>query len=203
MIKRSIVFVAIFALSALAVAAQDKVVTPNFSGTWTLDVQRSQLGERNNIESQELTVKQTDKTFDIATSTKRTQPPAVTPGGMPAGRDPGKGGWGSGMGAGRSGGAFGGGDTPATYSLDGKDTKSEMQGPMGPIPVTLNAKFDGAKLNLSRSSSFTTARGEMTMSTKETWEILSDGKTLRVDSERTSMRGTESTIRIYTRKDQK
>jgi hypothetical protein len=200
--KRNFVLLAIFALSAMSAAAQDKAT--NFAGTWNLDVAKSQLGERNNIESQVMTVTQTAATLKVETATKRTAPQTVNPGGMPAGTEPGKPRMGGGQGGGMGGGRFGGGDTPWTYGLDGKDTKGEMQGPMGAMPVTMNAKFDGPKLNLSRSSTFNSpSGGEVTMTNKETWDLSADGKTLTVNGERTSMRGTETTTKVFTKKDQK
>jgi hypothetical protein len=191
--KRIIFLTAAFALFTMAAAAQDKAKTPNFAGVWTLDVPHSQLGERERIESQTLTVSQTAATLNATTSTKRMAPPAVTPGGQPAGSEPGRTRMGGGGGMGR----MGAGDTPWTYSLDGKDTKSETQGPMGAMPVTLNAKFDGPKLNITRTSTFTTPNGDRTMTTRETWQLSDDGKTLTITAERTSMRGNESSTRVY------
>ncbi len=193
--KRNFLLLAIFALFAVAASAQDKATAmPNFGGTWELNVAKSQLGERNNIESQTLTVTQTATTLKVETATKRTPPP-VTPGATENG----------GRGRPMGGGRFGGGDTPWTYGLEGKDTKGEMSGPMGPLPITLSAKSDGGKLYLSRSSSFPGPDGsEVTMTNKETWSLSADGKTLTINAERTSsMRGTDSTTRVYAKKDQK
>ncbi len=197
--KRNLVLTAIFALFAMSVAAQEKATTPNFSGSWNLDVAKSQLGDRNNIESQVMTVTQTATTLKVETATKRTPPQMINPGGMPAGTEPGK----RRMGGGGMGGGRLGGDVPWTYGLEGKETKGEMSGPMGAMPVSLNAKFDGTKLNLSRSSTFNGPDGEFTMANKETWALSADGKTLTVNAERSSMRGTESTVKVYTKKDQK
>jgi hypothetical protein len=199
--KRFFLFVAVLALAALSVAAQGNAAPPpNFSGTWTLDVTKSQLGERNNIESQTLTVKQTATDIKVDTATKRTAPPTMPNSSAPPAGKPGFGGGSSGS---AIGGRIGGGDTPWTYSLEGKESKGEMSGPMGAIPVSLNAKFNDQSLDLSRSFTMTTPRGEMTNSTKETWQLSKDGKTLTINSERTTMRGTESTVRVYTKKDQK
>lgn len=171
---------AVLCLFAMAALAQ---TTPNFSGTWTLDVKNSKLGDRNNIESQTLTVTQTDKDIKIETATKRTPPPA--------------GGGGGGFGGGR----MGGGDQPATYTLDGKDVKSEIT--MGPntVPVTLNGKWDGSKLVLTRTTSFTNPQsGEaMTSVTKQTLELSADGKTLTITTDSTSPRGNNTTTRVFTK----
>lgn len=197
--NRIFLLTAIVACLAFAAAAQDSVQpvkTPDFSGAWTLDVHRSQLGERNNIESQTMKVTQSETEIKIETSTKRGAPAGIMPGGAAMG------GRGKPSGTGTvsvRGGAFGGGDSPVTFSLAGKETTTEVAGPMGPMPVTLTAKVNGAKLHTVSSRTFNGPSGEVKMTTEETWEILTDGKTLRVDSLRTSPRGTESTVRIYTR----
>lgn len=204
--KRNFVLFAIVALFVVSASAQKNkaATTPNFSGTWNLDVAKSQLGGRNSIESQVMTVTQNATTLKVETSTTRTPPPTVNPGGITAGTDPGKPRLGAGGMGGMGGGRFGGGDTPWTYGLEGKDTKGEMSGPMGPIPVTLSAKFEGGKLYLSRSSSFPGPDGnEVTMTNKETWSLSADGKTLTINAERTSMRGTENTTKVFAKKDQK
>jgi hypothetical protein len=85
--KRNFVLIAVFALFTLSAAAQEKAKTPDFGGTWNLDVAKSQLGDRNSIESQVMTVTQTATTFKVETSTKRTPPQTVNPGGMPAGSE--------------------------------------------------------------------------------------------------------------------
>ena len=180
MIKTIVITLAI-CLSVVGVYAQKS----DFSGKWTLDVAKSKLGERNNIESQTITVAQTDKDIKIETATKRT-PPAG--GGAPGG---GGGGGGGGM-MGRSG------DGAATYVLDGKDAKSEVAGPGGAmVPVTTNAKVEGGKIVLSRSSTFNGPNGAISTSSKETWELSADGKTLTISSERTTPRGTDSTTRVF------
>ena len=168
-----------------SVSAQDKVT--NFGGTWTLDVAKSKLDERARIESQTLTVTQTDKDIKVETATKRIPMPEGYQGG-PAG------------GMARGGGMMGGGDMPTTYALDGKETKTEVQGPMGAMPVTLKAKFDGGKLHLSRSSTMSGPMGEMTMMTKEVWELSTDGKTLTVNTTRNTPRGTDTTTRVFAKK---
>jgi len=176
---------------AFAVSAQDKVT--NFSGTWTLDVSKSKLDDHARIESQTLTVTQTDKDLKVETVTKHAPPPADK-------QDGGKmGGGGGRMGGGRMGGMMGG-DGTTTYSLDGKETKTEISGPMGSMQVSLKAKFDGGKLKLTRNSTFSGPMGDVSISSKETWELSSNGSTLTVNSERTSPRGTNSSTMVHTKK---
>ena len=178
--KRNIVVAAIMSLFVLSIAVSAQKA-PNFSGTWNLDVSKSKLGDRNNIESQIMSVTQTAADIKVSTTTKRTPPPA----GAPAG------------GGGRPGG--GGGDNTMTYTLDGKATivQQDMRGTS--VPVTLTGKWDGTNLNLSRSFTITTPNGEFASSSKETWMLGADGSSLTVNRDSTGRNGTNSTTMVYTR----
>lgn len=212
--KRNIILASVFSLFvfAMSAAAQNKSV--DFSGTWALDVSKSKLGDRNMIESQTLTVTQTDKDIKVETATKRLSRPADSVQGekmppmpsanapqgerMPPPADAPQGGR---MGGGRMGGGMmGGRDETVTFSLDGKETKTEMPGPMGSIPVSLKAKFDAVKLKLSRNSTMNGPMGEMTISSNETWELSADGKTLTINVDRSGPRGNETATKVFTRK---
>ena len=183
--KKVLFLTAFVCLMALSAFAQDKKAT-DFSGTWTLDASKSKLDERARIESLTLTVTQTDKDIKVETATKRLPPPEGT-------------GTGQGGGMGRGGG-FGGGDGVTTYTLDGKETSTEVEGRMGKVPVKLKAELDGGKLKLSRSSTFNTQMGEITTTTKETWSLSEDGKTLTVKRDMESPRGTNSSEMVFTKK---
>jgi hypothetical protein len=50
---------------------------------------------------------------------------------------------------------------------------------------------------LSNARTFNTPNGEMTMTTKETWELSGDGKTLTIVTERNTPRGTDTTTRVF------
>lgn len=177
--KKHLVLAGIMALSLFAISATAQKTT-NFSGTWTLDVSKSKLGDRNNIESQTMTVTQTATDIKVETATKRTAPPAGGQGG----------------GGGRMGGGMGG-DTPMTYTLDGKEVKTEMQGQGGTMTMTTKAKLDGAKFSITRSVS--TPMGDRTSS--ETWELSTDGATLNVESKRPNRDGgTDTTTKVFTKK---
>lgn len=184
--KKNLLFTAVAVLFAMSVSVSAQK-SGSFSGTWTLDVSKSKLGDRNNIESQTLTVAQTDKDIRVAAQTKRSAPPAGAPGG--------------GGGGGRMGGPGGpGGESSTTYNLDGKEVTIEQETPMGKVPVKMSGKADGAKLKLASSRTFNGPNGEITTTTKETWSLSDDGNTLTVEREMTSPRGTNSTTSVYTRK---
>jgi hypothetical protein len=181
--KKTLFAAALCCMLSIAAFAQAK--TADFSGTWTLDVSKSKLDERARIESMTLTVAQTAK--DIKVDTKTTRAP----------RPEGAGG-GGGMGGGRGG--FGGGDTSFTYTLDGKATAIQQETPMGTVPVSLTGKLDGGTLNLASSRTFNGPNGEITSTTKDTWTLSPDGKTLTVVRESTSPRGTNSSTMVFVKK---
>lgn len=176
--KKLLFLTAAVCLFSVAAFAQDKKA--NYSGTWTLDVSKSKLGDRNSIESQTLTVTQTATDIKVETATKRAAPPAGAGGGGGMGR----------------GGGFGG-DGTTTYALDGKEVKSEVQGQGGSMGVTTKAKLDGGKFMVTRS--VTTPMGDRVSS--ESWELSADGNTLTVTSQRPNRDGgTDTTTKVFTKK---
>lgn len=177
--KRNLVLAAIFSLFVLALSASAQ--SADFSGTWALDVSKSKLGDRNMIAEQTLTVAQTAKDITITPKTKRNPPPDGMGGG----------------GGGQGRGGFGGGDAVTKYTLDGSETIVEMDSPMGKVPVKFTGKADGGKLILNSSRTMNGQMGEITITTKETWELSSDGKTLTINTERNTPRGTDSTTRVF------
>jgi hypothetical protein len=179
---RKLLFMAI-AVCALAVASFAQKA--DYSGTWKLDLEKSTFSGPARIESMTLTVAQTDKDIKVDTVTKRAAPPADAPGGGAPGG-----------GAGRGG--RGGGDASVTYALDGKETKVEVDTPRGKVPVNYkgSAETDGS-LKLSTSRTVNGPQGEVTMTTKETWKLSADGKTLTVDRESTSPRGHQTSTLVF------
>lgn len=168
----------VFSTAALAQKAA------NYSGTWNLDLAKSKLDDRmRNVESMTWTVAQTDAELKITTATKRQAPPADAPA-RPGG------------GMGRGGGF---GDSTTSYDLSGKESKIEIDGPNGKMPQTLKASPNGGKLQLTRSMTMNTQMGEMTMTTKETWELSADGKTLTVTREQSTPRGTNTSTMVFTK----
>jgi len=191
--KKVLLLSAFVCLLAFSAFAQDKKAT-DFSGSWTLDTSKSKLDARARIESMTLNVTQTDKEIKIESAAKRLPPPE----GANQGGGNGQGG---GMGRGMGRGMFGGGDGTSTYTLDGKETTTEIEGRMGKVPVKLKAEIESdGKLKLSRSSTFNTPDGERTATTKETWTLSSDGKTLTVKRDSESPFGTNSSEMVFTKK---
>lgn len=188
--KMKIVLTAIFSLvcTVAAVSAQDKVT--DFSGKWNLDLSKSKLDERaQNIESMMMTVTQTDKELKVESSTKRKERPEGETGGQMR-----RGGM-EGM---RRGGGFGG-DSQTIYTLDGKETVTDMAGGMGG-KMTAKAKVEkDGKLKLEQSRTFETQMGSRTAKMTETWSLSADGKTLTVKRESETMRGNSSSEFVFTK----
>ena len=184
--KKNIVLAAFLSLFVMAVSVSAQKTT-NFSGSWALDLAKSKLTDRekSSIESQTMTVTQTATELKVETATKRLAPPA----GAPAGGPPG--------GGGRTGGGMmGGGDGTTTYTLDGKEVKTEVQGPMGNMQVSTKAKIDGAKLEITRTIG--TPMGDRV--TTEKWSLNADG-TLSVESQRPNRDGgTDISTKVFVKK---
>jgi hypothetical protein len=183
--KKIFFLAAIVCLSAMAAFSQEKA--PDYSGVWTLDSSKSKLDERARIESMTMTVSQIGKDLKVTTETKRPAPPASDGGGAPAGG-------GRGMGRGFAP------DGTNTYTLDGKETTTQRETPMGSIPVKHTAMLDSGRVRISSSSTFTGQNGEVTVTSKETWSLSADGKTLTIERESTSPRGTNASTMVFTKK---
>lgn len=181
--KRIFVLAAAVCLLSIAAFAQ----TASYSGTWKLDVSRSTLSGPMRIESMTWTVTQTDKQITVESVTKRLPPNDAPPAG---------GGGRGGMGRG----GFGGGDGTNTFPLDGKEIKSEVDGPMGKMPVAYKGTrgADGS-LKLSTARTFNGPNGEMTVTTDEAWSLSADGKTLTVKRSSTTPRGEQTSTFVFTK----
>lgn len=186
--KRNLLFVALLTIfAAVSISAQDVPVKPDdtpkksdFSGKWVLNVSKSQLNERMRIESMTLTVEQTAKELKMTSEVKRT---------------PVKDGFGGGGRGGGPTGLAGNGPESRAFSLEGRETTGtpgEFEASIGMPGPTLKAEMrtDGT-LNLTISRKFNAGpNGGADMTTKEKWTLSADGKTLTIDREQNSPRGT-------------
>ena len=188
--KKLLLLVGAVALFSIAGFAQKAA---NYAGTWKLDKAQSKLDQRMSagIDSMTWTVSQTGNELKIVSDVKRAEAPMAAP---PAGGPPVGGGGGRGMGRG----GFGGGDGTTVYSLDGKETTGELDGPMGKMPVSYKATTaaDGSVV-LTSSRTINGPNGEAKVTTKESWKLSADGKTLTVDRENTSPRGTQTSTLVF------
>lgn len=169
-------------LLATAGAAQT-----NFSGTWSLDKGKSQglPPMLENAESYTLVVAQDDKQLTVESKI--------------AGGGQGGPGAQGGPGGGRGRGGFG--MLPnATYKLDGTETKVEIQGPR-PGTATLKAtpSDGGRKLELTVTRNLNFQGNDVTLTTKERWELGDGGKTLKIHRTSESPRGTTESTLVFTK----
>ena len=193
--KRFLLLVCAVGLFSFAGLAQKAA---NYAGTWKLDKARSRMDQRmsNGIDTMTWTVTRTGKELKIVSEVKRPEPRVMsTPTGVPAdvarqaSLPP----------AGMGRGGFGGGAEGTTvYSLDGKETTGEVDGPMGKMPVSYKATTgaDGSVV-LTSSRSFQGPNGEIKITTKETWKLSADGKTLTVDRENSTPRGPQTSTLVF------
>jgi hypothetical protein len=92
------------------------------------------------------------------------------------------------------GGGFGGGDGTMTYTLDGNETRTEVQTQMGAMTTVTKVKLDGGKFIITRTAQ--TPMGDRTSS--ETWTLGADGKTLTIESQRPNRDGgTDTTTKVF------
>lgn len=180
--KKNILFTTVLSLLLLAVAASAQKA-PSFAGTWTLDVAKSRISDREKaaIEFQSLTVVQSDKDVNVTTTTKRVAPPDAAKGGP-------------------NGAAMGPSSLTAAFSFDGKEKVDTATGPDGKaMSVKTSSKWDGSKLVLTTSRTFNSPNGEVTTVQKDTWDLMPDGKTLIIRRDSTNPEGTTTTARVYTK----
>jgi hypothetical protein len=179
--KKHILFTTILSLLLLAVSASAQKA-PNFAGTWTMDVAKSRISDREKavIAFQEIKAVQNDKDISVTTTTKRVPPPDAPK--EAAG--------------GPNGAAMGPFSNTSTFTMDGKETVENAPGPNGTtMPVKTSGKWDGSKLVLTTSRT----RNEITVVTKDTWDLMADGKTLIIRRDMTGPEGTTTTARVYTK----
>ena len=152
----SIAIIAILSAAALLSCISAEGKTPDFSGTWVLDVSKSKLDESDRIESLTLTVTQSAKEIRVASALKLIPyNPAFMGGPLVRPLEQ---------------------NIVNTYTLDGKESKGEVASPVGPQAAKLTAKVEGQKLVLWQKDF-----GDPAMTSREAWRLSADGKTLTIE----------------------
>lgn len=164
-------------LAALSISAQTKAT--DFSGDWTLDVNRSKFSNGMQIESMTLKVSQTEKELKVENMTKRSQTDMRG-------------------GVGRRGGN--GGAITTNYTLDGKETSSDVGNGMSNGKETRKATVtsDG-KLSLTSTRTLNDGTGELVIKTNETWELADAGAILKVIRYMETPRGATNSEMYFVR----
>jgi hypothetical protein len=164
--QRTSSIIVILIVATAALVAQKK---PDFSGSWTLDPSRSEMGGGGpggggpgrgpgGGGPSKLVVKQTDATLTIERE-------------------------------------MGGETVTQTYKLDGSESVNRgMRGG----EVKSKSRWDGDKLVTEGSQSMNTPGGDMTIQTKEIRSMAADG-TMVVETTRTTPRGTTTSKLVFTK----
>ena len=84
---------------------------------------------------------------------------------------------------------------PNEYKIEIGGEATTVEGPRG--PMTVAAKWDGAKLVVNRTTEFQTQNGAVTIEETQLWELSEDGKLLTQQVERTTPRGTQTQKMVF------
>jgi TonB family protein len=176
--KKITVLMAMFCLCFQAVVAVF-AATPNFAGNWELDLSKSKLPNAMQIESMTLTVVQTEKELSIQSATKRARGGTVSP----MRRD-------------------GDGNQTVIYSLEGKEINAEIgSGAMAGKETRRASVTSDGKLSLTLMRNFNSETGgTVTLKTNDTWELMDEGKTLKVIRYMETPRGATNAELYFTKK---
>ena len=176
--KKIVLLTSLFVLfAAFGVSAQHDDVG-SFSGNWTLDKEKSELGERARIESMTMDVKQT--------ATELTVERKVTLAERGDGDEDRRGG-------------FGDGERALTFDLSGKETLAAPTGPGrrgGEIKLKAEVEKDGT-LKLTQTRDIEGPMGSVTVKTVEIWKKSDDGSTLTVTGETETPRGKRTMKMVF------
>lgn len=167
--------IAVLLLGVVAVYAQDTKV--NFSGTWIMNADKSDLGNfggrggrggRGGGEPRPMTVEMKDGKMIVTTS-------------RPS----------------RDGGDM---ETVMTYTLDGKECENEGFRNSTSVSVATWSK-DGKTLTIKTETHMSWGDRDMTMNSEEIWSM--DGDNLVVKSTRSTPRGDMESTRVYDKEEAK
>lgn len=168
--------IAALLLSVAAVYAQDTKV--NFSGTWIMNADKSEMGDfgggrggrggRGGGEPRPMVVEMKDNKLIVTT----TRPS----------RD--------------------GGDMTSvmTYTLDGKECENEGFRGSTSVSIATWAK-DGKMITIQTETNMSFGDRDMTMNSEEVWSL--DGENLVVKSVRSTPRGDSESTRVYDKQEEK
>jgi hypothetical protein len=173
--KKNLIFATVLTVFALVLgasaqdtkkAAETRGAGADFSGKWTLDLAKSDLGQMATmIKGGTLSIAQSGASFKVTTNTDRVVPTEGAPGGGGGGARP------------AGGGGMGGAAPEMSYSLDGKEVSSEQPARNGGT-VTIKTKAEQSGSKVSISTTRPGPNGDTTTTT--TYELSADGKMLTV-----------------------
>lgn len=172
--KKILILAAILCLFSISVFSQEK---PNFSGNWILDISKSKLSEHQPIESMKIKATQTATDLSIETELKNA-------GAIPSNENT--------VRLNNSGAVI--------YKLNGSETITEVDSPVGKVPVSRKAEFNSNKLKTLTIRTINTPNGQVNITTTETWELVEDRKLLKI-IRTIPVRGVDTVIEMIFKKE--
>lgn len=177
--KKVIVLLSVMLILSVGVFAQSK---PDYSGEWTLRKDES----KSNSKTDSVTIKaaQSASEIKVEVATKLAAQ------------------------AENSDGSSGNkqvrrviGDGTTVYNLDGAESTVMTDSLAGKAPLKLKANFESdGKLNLNSERVIKTPGGDISIITKEIWELIDGGKTLKITREVKTPSGAKKGEMFYTKK---
>ena len=171
--KKTVLFLTFFLIFAGCVFAQ---ANPDYSGSWTLNTEKSQLDSMQQIQMMTIKVAQSPSRLTVETLIQRKSQSD-------------------------SKNKVRGGEGTATYPLDGNELSVDVNGVNGKTPVKINGQIlsDG-RLSLKSSRTAIHRGVEFTLIVKDTWSLSADGKTLKINRvANTPSDGDKVTEMIFTK----
>lgn len=154
----AIVSLFLFTACALGQTGAGKAKAVDFSGSWQLNLKKSNFDAFTTISMMKVDAEQTDKDISVAYVTVPGPPPG---GGKPPVDKPKK--------------------ASFLYNLDGTETMTEPDLELGMTPATLTARItDDGKLVLTSKRKVSTTFGGGNYEVKETWRLEASGKVLTI-----------------------
>ncbi len=180
--KKASILLSIIFLFCVGAFAQTR---PDYSGEWTLDKGKMKSAANSNVESMTVKAIQSANEIKIEVATKLAPAPEDV----------------SGDGGQSKRVRRPVGDGTTVYNLSGKETIIEVDSPAGKLPITLQANFEThGKLNLMSNRTIKTPNGEISLVTKEIWELADGGKTLKITREMRVPQGSNKVEMVSTKK---
>ncbi len=177
-------------LMGAAFSQTGKAALANFDGTWELDAAKSRLPDDVIIESGSLIVEQTKKKLTVTLEfnrERRFRTPAADNEDGATGR------------------SVPVGDGTVVFHLNGNEIVPQTTAGDKVLPVstvTLQAEIDtDGNLKLTKIGKYDSQANALDFKTVEIWELLDDGKTLKISQETETQQGARTAEMYFMKKD--
>ena len=155
-----------------------KQKTPDYTGVWELDIEKSKLDERSRLEGATMTIDQTEKDITIKKKTRLKE------------------------GAGNSLSLSTKDKDGEKCSFDGTEVVREIEHSMATGSITTKCGFrEAGRLEITKSSLIFIQGQSINTKMVDVWEISNDGKTLTINSKSENPSRTVENKMVFIRKD--